>query len=127
MTENNRDPLHMKLAAALNLLRGQVCWSVLAGAGTGSTMHLEFGTKVPRKVPLRDRPQITPTQARYEGEFDLFVECAWRLEFGTTVLCGSTDDDRNDGAHGLGITQPSRQVRARPDSRVSNPGCDDFV
>lgn len=85
------------LTTALGLLEGQVCWSVLAGAGTGSAMHLEFGGKIPRRVPLRDRPHITREQARYEGEFDLFIQCAWRLEVGATVLCGSTDDDRNDG------------------------------
>jgi hypothetical protein len=34
--------------AAVALLKDKTCWSVLAGAGTGSTLHLEFGAKVPR-------------------------------------------------------------------------------
>jgi hypothetical protein len=46
---------------------------------------------------LRKRPRITDEQARYEGELDLFVQCAWRLEREDTVLCGSTDDNRIDG------------------------------
>ena len=92
-----------EVTAALILLEGRPCWSVLAGAGTGPTMHLEFGAKIPRRVPLRDRPQITREQARYEGQLDLLIQCAWRLELGDTVLCGSTDDDRNDGAMKIGL------------------------
>ena len=82
---------------ALTLLNDKECWSVVAGAGTGSTIHFEFGTKVPRRVPLRSRPHLTAEQVHYEGELDLFIQCAWRLESAQSVLCGSTDDDRNDG------------------------------
>jgi hypothetical protein len=90
---------------ALALLKDKPCWSVLAGAGTGSTLHLEFGARVPRRMPLRERPRITRDQARYEGELDLFVQCAWRLERSQTVLCGSTDDDRNDGPMVQGLRE----------------------
>ena len=87
------------------LLKGKACWSILAGAGTGSTIHLEFGAKVPRRTPLRERPRLTAEQTRYEGELDLFVQCAWRLERSRAVVCGSTDDDRNDGPMVQGLEQ----------------------
>lgn len=93
------------VVAALALLKGKLCWSVLAGAGTGATMHLEFGAKAPRRASLRERPQITSEQAHYEGELDLFVQCAWRLERSQSVLCGSTDDDRNDGPMVRGLQE----------------------
>ena len=86
-----------KLKEALTLLNGKECWSVVAGAGPGSDIHLEFGAKIPPRVPLRERSRLTAEQARYEGELDLFIQCAWRLESAQSVLCGSTDDDRNDG------------------------------
>jgi hypothetical protein len=114
------DRLSSELKAAFDLLKGKPCWSVLAGAGTGSTVHLELGAAVPRRVPLRERPGITPEQARYEGAFDLFIECAWRLERAHDVLCGSNDDDRNDGpmVSGLGALVGKRVATVEVDAPV---------
>lgn len=101
--EDSHDVVSLELARGLALLEHLPCWSVLAGAGTGSVVHLEFGAKIPRRERLPERPQITPEQARYEGECDLFIQCAWRLELRSSVICGSTDDDRNDGAMVTGL------------------------
>jgi hypothetical protein len=94
-----------ELRDALVLLKGKECWSIVAGAGTGSAIHLEFGAKVPRRVPLRERPRLSAEQVCYEGEIDLFVQCAWRLERSQSVICGSTDDDRNDGPMVEGLSE----------------------
>jgi hypothetical protein len=113
----------------LALLRDKQCWSILAGAGTGSTMHLEFGAKVLRITPLRPRLGLTLEQMRYEGEIDLFVQCAWRLERSQTVLCGSTDADRNDGPMVQGLKELAGRTvlaaeieRSIPDLTVSFDG-----
>jgi hypothetical protein len=90
--------------AKLSLLTGQECWSVIAGSGTGSTIHLAFGRRIPRRVPVNNSI-LSEAERIYEGEFDLFVECAWRLERSNVVLCGSTDDDRNDGPMVIGLQQ----------------------
>lgn len=47
---------------------------------------------------------LTAAEAANEGELDLFVECAWRLERGDEVVCGSTDDNRNDGPMVTGLS-----------------------
>jgi hypothetical protein len=86
----------------LSRLVQQECWSVIAGRGTGSTIHLAFGKRVPRRLPVPNE-RLSPTQRANEGEFDIFVESAWRLEHAGEVICGSTDDDDNDGAMVTGL------------------------
>ena len=92
------------LQTHLNSLVGQKCWSVIAGAGTGSTLHVFFGAQILRARPIRNR-WLTEAERTHEGEFSLFVECAWRLERGNTMVCGSTDDERNDGPMVQGLAQ----------------------
>ena len=86
------------------LLRGKRCWSVVAGYSNGSQIKLEFGERVPRRMPVRN-PFLAQDQRDYEGEFDLFVECAWRLEQNQTVVCGSTDNGRRDGPIVTGLSR----------------------
>ena len=93
-----------ELRAQLLLLVGKRCWSVKAGAGTGSTLHLEFGRRIPRTTAVPNR-MLRQSEQRHEGELDLFIECAWRLEQFAVVVCGSTDDDRNDGPMVLGLAR----------------------
>jgi hypothetical protein len=92
------------LRAALSQLVDKECWSVVAGRGTGSTIHMALGRRVPRRAPLLNET-LSALERTHEGEFDLFIESAWRLERGAEVLCGSTDDDDNDGAMVAGLGQ----------------------
>jgi hypothetical protein len=92
------------LRDAMNQLVGVKCWSVIAGAGTGSAVHFALGSPVPRAHPLRN-PNLSELQRTHKGEFSLFVQCAWRLEARHEVLCGSTDDDANSGSMVAGLAQ----------------------
>jgi hypothetical protein len=80
------------------------CWSVIAGRGTGSTIHLALGERVPRRVVVTNQ-HLSLDERTNEDEFDLFIESAWRLEREAEVLCGSTDDDENEGAMVAGLLQ----------------------
>lgn len=73
------------------------CWAIIAGEGTGSHVDLFFGQKIVRKKPLTN-PYLSDVAKKFDSEFSLFVEeCAWRVESGTEVLCGSMSENSNDG------------------------------
>ena len=101
-----------ELREQLRLLSGRTCWSVTAGESTGSQAMLHFGSKVPRARPLSNQ-RLSRDERSYEGEFDLFIECAWRLEQAGAVVCGSTDSNRNNGpmVEGLRLL-PNRSIMA---------------
>jgi hypothetical protein len=72
----------------LQLLRGQPCWLVVGGAGTGSNIVLHIGARVPRKQWLGN-PFLGVEGRHHEGEYLLYVECPWRLEKSSTAVVGS--------------------------------------
>jgi hypothetical protein len=57
---------------------------------------LDIGAEVPRENPIRN-PNLSERQRKYEGEYRIFVQCAWRLESSDSVLCGSGDDSAAGG------------------------------
>lgn len=97
------------LRRGVRLLRGKTCWGVAAGQGTGSNVKLEFGERVPRKTRVRN-PFLSSDQQQFEGEFDLFVECAWRLDQNRIIVCGWRDSNENDGPMVRGLSKLRNQV-----------------
>lgn len=91
-----RKTITAEFIASLNRLVGQVCWGFAAGKGTGSVISLDIGEKVLRESPLKN-PHLTAKQRKYKAEFDLFIQCAWRLESKTQVICGAWDDNSEGG------------------------------
>jgi hypothetical protein len=85
-----------QLESAISSFREQKCWSVIAGAGSGSLITLAFGRKVRRTRSLRNQ-HLTEVQRDFEGELELYVECAWRLETTTSVICTSTSNNEHGG------------------------------
>ena len=77
-------------------LVGQVCWSATCGGAAGSNLMLDLGQDVPRKRPVTNR-KLSDRQRQFEGEFRVFIQCAWRLERGTALVCGSGDDPDPSG------------------------------
>lgn len=90
------------LENALLAFRGKKCWSVIAGEGSGSLITLAFGLKQHRIKSLKNQ-HLTNEQRNFEGEFELYVECAWRLETTTSVICTSTSSNRRGDAMMNGI------------------------
>jgi len=76
----------------LGSLIGKPCWSFCGGENTGSDIDLGFGRKIPRIVRLLN-PYLTEEQKYYDAEIVLFIKCAWRLDSGDAVICGSTDSN----------------------------------
>src|SRR5262245_39061817 len=81
------------IAQHLPELVGKACWSVKAGKNTGSVLSMEFGRKIKLKRPLKNR-SLTAEARLYRGEMKLFIECAWRLDGETGVVCGLNDAAR---------------------------------
>lgn len=85
------------LAESLEGLIGVPCWSVVAGRGAGSVIALDLGKKLLRRKPLRN-PKLTQEQRTYEGEYQMMIYCAWRLDSPDRVICGSGDSNEEGEA-----------------------------
>ena len=98
--------------AAVSRLEGKRCWSVLAGSGTGSHFILDLGEKVPRDYRI-ENPTLTVVQRTFRGELSLFVECAWRLDSKSSVICGWGDSNGPNGdlVRGLQLSCGRRVTR----------------
>lgn len=66
-------------AATLKALEGKPCWYVNAGGAAGATFSLAIGGKTPRTVPLTN-PTVSDDFRQFEGEWNLYIWCSWRLE-----------------------------------------------
>ena len=76
------------LNKSLDALVGEECWGLIASAG--GRLLLKFGEKIPKHKPGRNLA-VTEDERIFEGAFSLFVECAWRLDTPTLVLCVWSD------------------------------------
>ena len=116
-----RQTIIAEFVKGINRLIGQECWGFAAGEGTGSSVSLDIGRKVLRKEPLKN-PHLTSEQRKYDSEFDLFIQCAWRIESKTQVICGAWDDNAEDGVMIKGL---QGLVGSTVDSiKVSKPALD---
>jgi hypothetical protein len=86
-----------EFAGALMSLKGQECWAVVAGEGTGSHISLDFGKRIERARALRN-PRLSEAVRRFTGEYGLFVRnCSWRLTVNAAIICTSRTPNDNDG------------------------------
>jgi hypothetical protein len=72
------------------------CWYVNAGGAAGTSFSLALGSRVPRKIPVKN-PDASEEFRLFEGEANLYVWCTWRLETEELVL-GSSDQDTDVAA-----------------------------
>lgn len=112
-----RDSVETEFKAGLARLAGRPCWGFIAGAGTGSSLSLSLGGRVPRKAPARN-PHLTEEQRMFDGELGLFVECVWRLDSPSGVVCGAWDDNSAGGPMLAGL----RRLVGRSVTSVSAEG-----
>lgn len=110
-----------RLRQALRQLVGRNCWGIVAGAGTGSTVALDYGKKVPRKMAIRN-PHLTEEQRCFTGEYSVFVTCSWRLDSSADVICGWEDGNDEGGPMLRGLR--SLVGRSVSDVEVMSPGHD---
>jgi hypothetical protein len=94
----------MSLNIIKKRLHSSVCWSVVAGAGTGSLVSLDFGEKIIRTKPLKN-PALSDEQRNYFGENVLYIECAWRLQTRSEVICSSTSGNLENQSMVDGLRQ----------------------
>ena len=80
----------------LTNLRGKTVWNGMGGPVHGPALGLELGGMRERKVPLTN-PWISEELRRFEGEYALFITCAWRLALNDRIVCGSLSRNEPDG------------------------------
>ena len=104
--------IYSEFCEILNKLVGIECWSVIAGKGTGSHVHVGFGAKIPREKPLRNT-LLSEDERNFEPEFTLFVtEASWRVENDEAVLCTYTDENTGKRYKHLKSLAGKKVVRA---------------
>jgi hypothetical protein len=89
-----------ELATLVRNLEGLTCWYVSSGGAAGSTFQLALGGKIPRSRPLTN-PAHPEEYRRFEGEANLLVWCAWRLD-GEDRPLTSWDDSSETVSQELG-------------------------
>lgn len=82
-----------KFSAVLDRLTGLVIWDVAAAAITESAFSVDAG----HRLPVAPVSKYSPTE---QGEYGLYVKCAWRLEGEDTTVC-TWQDDRSEGGRML--------------------------
>jgi hypothetical protein len=99
------------LKELVSSLVGCSCWSATCCGAAGPSLMLDVGNRIPRREPVTN-PTMSPEQRMYEGEYRLFIECAWRLERNDEVICGSQDEAEHGGPMALAIRAiVSRAIR----------------
>ncbi|MEM9103847.1 MAG: hypothetical protein AAGB12_16185 [Pseudomonadota bacterium] len=94
----------MNINTYIDLLKGKLCWSVVAGPGTGSVVKLGFGGKNKRNKPLKNAKLINE-QRCFKPELELMIHCAWRLLKSDIVICGWRDSNELEGNMLKGLNQ----------------------
>ena len=84
--------MRTKIVQTLEQLKGRLIWRVLTGPPSGSTLSMEIGGRRPLTIPLTN-PHLSKEDQHNEGEYGLFIECAWRLRLGTEIVCSSRSLD----------------------------------
>lgn len=112
-----------QLQDACNQLVGKKCWSVIAGSGTGSIVNFGFGDKIPLEEPSSNL-NLSLEQRENEAEYELLVQCVWRLDdpVGGRVVCGAWDDNRPGGPMLCGLNHLNGQEIAG--IQLRQPGLD---
>ena len=95
-SSGSQKKISVEFEEALNRLVGQLCWGVIAGAGTGSIVDLKIGRKILRKTPVRN-PHLSRLQRKYDSEYAIFILCVWRVDSKSKVVCGCWDDNTENG------------------------------
>ena len=89
-----------ELRSKFDELIGVPCWGAACGVGTGSRLELLLGAQIERDRPVRNS-HLSHDVRNFEGEFGLFVECAWRVERANSIIVGgSSDSNEEDGPMG---------------------------
>lgn len=76
----------------LSALCGLPCLGVVAEASVSTAVTLHLGRALHLREPLTDE-RLPEFLRAHEGEYLLFVACAWRLDTATAVVCGSQHGD----------------------------------
>ncbi len=102
----------MDIDVVVSSFTGENCWSIVAGKGTGSVVHLGFGKKIEMCRPLTN-PNLTEDERKYDPELSMMIFCAWRIMNPTRIICSWRDDNEKDGRmlSGLNMLRDKKVVK----------------
>jgi hypothetical protein len=77
-----------RFSTELDAVRGRKCWAVYYGESTGAVIQVHFEQKILRVEPLLN-PNLSEDERRFDGEYALYISCAWRLDDNQNILFSS--------------------------------------
>lgn len=78
------------------------CWGFVAGEGTGSVVSLDFGQKFKRVRPLKNI-KLSEDLRFYDAEYSFLINCSWRFDSQSKIICSSKDSNHKDGPMEKGL------------------------
>lgn len=75
---------------------GRKCWSIIAGAPSGSVVSLKLGNLVERKTPVNN-PKLSELDRKYDSDFGIMIWCPWSLFENEQLLCDSDSSNLEGG------------------------------
>ena len=84
-----------KFSAGLLLIKGKPLWRASAGNQKGCNLHFRFGAKLPKEKQIFLISDQDAYPGEYQGQYDLFIKCSWRLDSPEKVLCSNRSNFRS--------------------------------
>ena len=85
-----------ELKSQLIKLQGQMCWGTCIGPRFGTVISIYFGKKIAKnKIP---RNTDVLYEIRDQNLIHFLIECVWRIDSGSKIICGAYDGKQKNGS-----------------------------
>ena len=92
-----------ELKTQLIQLQGQMCWGTSIGPRLGTVISIYFGRKTAKnKIPGNTNSLY---EIRDQNLIHFLIECVWRIDSKTNIICGAYDGKSKDGRMENGLRE----------------------
>ncbi len=84
-----------ELISQLTALHGQMCWGMCLGPRMGTVISIFFGRKIARNEIPEDIDILYGI--RDQNLIHFLIECVWRIDSETKIICGAYDGKSKNG------------------------------
>ena len=92
-----------ELNSQLGQLQGQMCWGISIGPRLGTVISIYFGRKIAKnKIPGNTN---TLYKIRDQNLIHFLIDCVWRIDSKTKIICGAYDGKSKNGRMENGLRE----------------------
>lgn len=92
-----------ELKSQLIQLQGQMCWGTDIGPRLGTVIAIFFGRKIPKNKIPRNIDDLY--ELRDQNLIQFLIECVWRIDSETKIICGAYDGKSKNGRIENGLSE----------------------